>query len=387
MGYLRWSQTQMIIQAVAEVMEQNKLARTVVRLLLQNPKMGSKDRKVVAAAIYEIIKNYRLYSWLANGEDLPASPIEVLGVYLSLQADESANNEIRMFEINALEHQIKDLDRSNIKYSMPDWIANKWDDGLEIPKIMIEKAPLFIRVNTLRSDEQTVMEELDKDKILYERIFENCLRIASQVNLQNHQLYRSGQIEIQDEGSQRVGLFTRVVPGNIVIDTCAGAGGKSLQMAALMQNRGRILALDINKSSLNELNLRKVRNKAQIIDVHHYSEIKLIDYAGLADTVICDVPCSGSGTFRREVDRKWKLSSAELAELVKKQQQILAQSWTLVKPGGQLIYATCSLFEEENQEQVNQFLTTFTDAKLIADQLLWPQSGGSDGFYMASFRK
>jgi 16S rRNA (cytosine967-C5)-methyltransferase len=213
------------------------------------------------------------------------------------------------------------------------------------------------------------------------------LEIPQRVNVFQTTMFKEGLFEVQDASSQLVAPFLQAAPGMRVIDACAGAGGKSLHLASLMQNRGRIVSMDVDAYKLKELNKRSRRNGVNIIETRLIDSTKVIKRQfETADCVLLDVPCSGLGVLRRNPDAKWKLSEKFIDEVRNTQQQILKEYSQMLKPGGKLVYATCSILPSENQLQVKSFLDNNSQYTLEEERTILPSSG-FDGFYMARMKK
>jgi 16S rRNA (cytosine967-C5)-methyltransferase len=201
--------------------------------------------------------------------------------------------------------------------------------------------------------------------------------------------FKEGLFEVQDASSQRVASFMYVEPGMRVIDACAGGGGKTLHIAALMQNKGRILALDVHDWKLNELRKRAGRAGVDIAETRVIESSKTLKrLANHADRLLLDVPCSGLGVLRRNPDAKWKLSEIEIDRLIIEQQDILTRYSAMVKPGGKLVYATCSILPSENEQQIERFLATHGETWTLEEELkINPATTRHDGFYAARLVK
>ena len=201
-------------------------------------------------------------------------------------------------------------------------------------------------------------------------------------------VFKKGLFEVQDASSQLVAPFLDVKPGQKVIDTCAGAGGKTLHLASLMENKGQIIAMDIYGHKLAELKKRAKRDGAHNIETRTIEGTKAIKkLKGKADRVLIDAPCSGIGVLKRNPDSKWKLNADFLDRIRKTQAEILDQYASMVKPGGKMVYATCSILPSENENQVKAFLKNHTDFRLTKDKKVSPAASGFDGFYMALLEK
>ncbi|HWA34975.1 MAG TPA: methyltransferase domain-containing protein, partial [Cyclobacteriaceae bacterium] len=219
--------------------------------------------------------------------------------------------------------------------------------------------------------------------------FPDALILEERQNIFTRQQFRDGLFEVQDAGSQLIAPFLKPEPGMRVVDACAGGGGKTLHLAALMQNKGRIIAMDIEAWKLDELKKRARRAGAS-----NNIETRLIDSSKVikrlensADRLLIDVPCSGLGVLRRNPDAKWKLTPEFIEQVKITQQEILTNYSTMVKTGGLMVYSTCSILPEENEEQVKKFLAAHPDKFELQDQhMVWP-SEGFDGFFMARMKK
>ena len=207
-------------------------------------------------------------------------------------------------------------------------------------------------------------------------------------NIFRNELFLEGHFEVQDAGSQCIADFTKAEPGMRVIDACAGAGGKTLALAAKMKNKGKIVSMDVEKNKLDELMRRARRAGAGIIEPRVIESSKTIKrLKDSADCLLLDVPCSGLGTMRRNPDLKWKLKESFLKEVKEKQKNILQQYSQMVKPGGKMVYATCSILPSENENQVALFLKNNPGFKLEEEHAILPSQHNSDGFYMARMVK
>ena len=284
----------------------------------------------------------------------------------------------------------------------PDWLvealAASGLDGAQ-QAALVDRAPLDVRVNSLATTRQAVLEQLPDATPT--PLAPLGLRLASGTPVEQSDLYRAGLVEVQDEGSQLVGAALAAQPGEWLVDLCAGAGGKTLQIAAAMDNRGALLACDIDRARLQKLPPRAERAGATIIESRllnpgHEAEM-LSDWAGKADGVLIDAPCSGTGTWRRNPEARWRLTPDRLARLRVMQEQVLSVGAGLVKPGGRMIYIVCSLLDAEGTEQVAAFLASHpgwsaepvepaVGARHGLGHRLDPASHGTDGFFVACLR-
>lgn len=255
---------------------------------------------------------------------------------------------------------------------------------------LAQRPERFIRVNTLKTDLSGLRKRLFDEKVKTAPVegVDSALKVFSDSHLFRTDSYRDGWFEQQDAGSQRVTPMLGVEPGMLVVDACAGAGGKTLQLAASMQNKGRLIAMDIVPKKLDAL-----RSRARRAGVFNL-EARLIESAatlkrlrGKADRLLLDVPCSGSGVLKRNPEAKWRIQSESLDELLDTQQRILHSYSRMLKVGGELVYATCSLWPAENEMQVQRFLRECEGAfELLEEQHILPDTG-YDGFYMARLRR
>ena len=284
----------------------------------------------------------------------------------------------------------------------PDWLVEALTasglDGAQ-QAALVDRAPLDVRVNSLATTRQAVLEQLPDATPT--PLAPLGLRLASGTPVEQSDLYRAGLVEVQDEGSQLVGAALAAQPGEWLVDLCAGAGGKTLQIAAAMDNRGALLACDIDRARLQKLPPRAERAGATIIESRllnpgHEAEM-LSDWAGKADGVLIDAPCSGTGTWRRNPEARWRLTPDRLARLRVMQEQVLSVGAGLVKPGGRMIYIVCSLLDAEGTDQVAAFLASHpgwsaepvepaVGARHGLGHRLDPASHGTDGFFVACLR-
>ena len=276
--------------------------------------------------------------------------------------------------------------------NVPDWLDSTGrselrDLWLQVRAAMDEPADLFLRVNTLRATPEVALAALNATEHGCERAG-SALRVVGRRDLYGARPYKDGWVEVQDVNSQRVAPFLDVKPGMRVIDACAGAGGKSLHLAALMKNKGRIVSLDIAAWKLEELRRRATRAGADTIETHLISDAKSVKrFRGTADRVLLDVPCSGLGVVRRNPDIKWKLKPEELDRLRALQAGLLRDYSAFVKPGGKLVYATCSVLPSEGEQQIDGFLAENPAWKLEAELRLHTGENGGDGFFMARLKR
>ncbi len=295
---------------------------------------------------------------------------------------------------------------------LPDWLLERLSTRLsegeliELARGLNQAAPLDVRVNTVKATREQVLARLGVDGIGAEscRYAPFGIRLTGKPALQRHPLYLEGAIEVQDEGSQLLGVLLAPKRGEMVVDFCAGAGGKTLLLGAMMRSTGRLYAFDVSSKRLAKLKPRLARSglsNVHPVCIDNENDIRVKRLAGKIDRVLVDAPCSGLGTLRRNPDLKWRQTAQSVEELSRKQRDILAGAARLVKVGGRLVYATCSIIEDENAAVVNDFLATHPDfsrmntAEILAqqgilidcgndpDMRLLPHLHGTDGFYAA----
>uniref|UniRef100_UPI00261E1A1D (d)CMP kinase n=1 Tax=uncultured Dokdonia sp. TaxID=575653 RepID=UPI00261E1A1D len=277
--------------------------------------------------------------------------------------------------------------------SIPDWmdavgekaLGKQWDKELAA---LNTQAPVVLRANSLKTtpkDLRNVLADQDIDTKLVDG-YPDAVELIERKNVFTSEAFKNGFFEVQDASSQRVARFLDVQPTMRVVDTCAGAGGKTLHLAALMENKGQIIAMDIYEGKLKELKRRAKRAGAHNIETRVIDTTKVFKKLyGKADRVLIDAPCTGLGTIKRSPDLKWKLQPDFVQKVIDRQAELLQSYSKIVKPGGKMVYATCSILPQENQEQIKSFLATEEGVhfSLEKDQTISPAKTGYDGFYMA----
>ena len=392
-----------IIDGVLEVFNDNKYADKVIQALLKRDKRwGSRDRGFVAETTYDIVRWKRLYAEIAEVKE-PFSRDDawrLFAVWATLRGIKLPD--WKYFE-NTPTRKIKGrFDEAckirKIKESIPDWI-----DALGIKELgesvwskelakQNEQADVILRVNTLKTTKTELQLKLGAEHIETVEIigYPNALKLVERANVFKIEAFKMGWFEVQDASSQLVADFLEVAPGMKVVDVCAGAGGKTLHLSALMQNKGSLIAMDIYESKLKKLKVRAKRNGAHNIDLRLINSTKPIKkLKEKADRLLIDAPCSGLGVLRRNPDSKWKLKPEFLDKIKKTQQHILQDYSKILKPGGKMVYATCSVLPSENQEQIAKFIASEEGRqfKLIKEKKIFAHKSGYDGFYMALLEK
>lgn len=397
---------QAVVQALDEVFNAHRPCDKVIEKYLKTKnKWGSRDRRFFAEVVYDIVRNWRglllglNHNW--HDEDLtrtwpqtvfegafclwygskyqgePSPLAEWEGLVKSYLTQMGQGGFLRRADRESIPDWMDEVGESNLKLS--------WDSMLHE---LNQPAPQFLRANRLKTTRDELKKILEAKGIFTEsyEIAADALRLKERTNVFASPAFKQGMFEMQDLHSQMVAPMLEVEPHHRVVDACAGAGGKTLHLAALLKNRGRIIALDVAPSKLAELKRRARRAGAVNIETRWIDSTKVTKrLSQSADRVLLDVPCSGLGVLRRNPDKKWKLMPSELERLVRLQEEILKSYSSFVKPGGKLVYATCSVLPKENDEQIKKFLA-FDVAKewsLEEEKTLVPSSLGGDGFYIA----
>ena len=371
--------------------------KVVERLLRQNKKWGSRDRSFVAEHTYEMVRwwgflwallekepstkrkdLHRLFGvyWLWRGYDLPDWP---------------KFDTIRDFDVQKASKRLTTIAEKESYATWFDALAHE-QLGEQWPIIaaaMNTPNTVNLRVNTLKSNRSEVAEALEQAgiKVYDHPVFPEALCLEGRPKLNNIPAFKQGWFEVQDAGSAQIGHFLNPTPGSTTIDACAGAGGKTLLLGALMENKGKLVAMDVEGRKLGELKKRTQRSGLSIVETRAWEEPGVLqELEETADYLLLDVPCSGTGVIKREPDTKWKLAQEHLDRLEEVQADILHRYPTMLKPGGTLVYATCSILPMENTQQVELFLKNNPQFTLVEERTVHPAQN-NDGFYMAKLKK
>jgi 16S rRNA (cytosine967-C5)-methyltransferase len=372
--------------------------KVVARALKKDKRWGSTDRKFVAETIYEIVRWKRLYTEIAEVK----APFErdnlwrIFAVWAVLRGYPIPDwKQLEGTPERKIKGRFDDLSKiRTFKESIPDWMdelgVKELGEKVWSTEIAAQNQPakVILRVNTLKTTKEklrAILMDLDiETDFLKDQ--PDALVLKERANVFLTQAFKDGFFEVQDANSQLVAAFLDVKPGMRVVDTCAGAGGKTLHLASLMENKGQLIAMDLYESKLKQLKLRAKRNGAFNIEYKIIDSTKVIKkLEEKADRVLIDAPCSGLGVLKRNPDAKWKLQPEFIDNIKKIQAEVLESYARIVKPGGKLVYATCSVLPSENQNQVNHFLTTEMgkNFNFIEDRKILASESGFDGFYMA----
>ena len=392
-----------VADAIDLIFNQDHYADKVIeRTLKRDKRWGSKDRAFIASTTYELVRYKRLYLEIAE-EKTPLSRegfFRVLAVWATLRGLELPDwPEFEQVPSRKIKGRFDALRHERaIKESIPDWLdalgeqafgAKKWEAEL---KALNTEAEVILRANTLRISRDELANYLNKEGIESTPVkgVDEALILSERANVFQLKGFKDGWFEVQDASSQKVAPFLDVHPGQRVIDACAGAGGKALHLSALMENKGQLIALDVFDHKLKTLKLRARRAGAHNIETRTIDSSKVIKKLHRsADRVLIDAPCTGLGVLRRNPDAKWKIDAQFLERVVQTQKEILTSYAQMVKPEGKLVYATCSILPQENEQQVAYFLASEEGQafKLINQQHLYPSTDQYDGFFMALFER
>ena len=372
--------------------------KVVARALKKDKRWGSHDRKFVAETIYEIVRWKRLYVEIAEvKEPFDRDKIwRIFAVWAVLRG--YTLPDWKYFEetpVRRIKGRFDELTKTRkFKESIPDWMDELgvkelgeeiWTKELAAQN---EQAKVILRVNRLKTTKEKLRAMLMDLNIETEfhNDYPDALILTERANVFLTDAFKDGLFEVQDASSQLVAYFLDVKPGMRVVDTCAGAGGKTLHLASLMENKGQLIAMDLYESKLKQLKIRAKRNGAFNIEPRVIESTKTIKKLHeKADRVLIDAPCSGLGVLKRNPDSKWKLQPEFIDNIRKVQAEVLENYSKIVKPGGKLVYATCSVLPSENQEQIKHFLSTEIGKEFtfVQDRKVLAHESGFDGFYMA----
>jgi len=392
-----------VIDALNMIFNEGEYADKVIEKVLRYDKRwGARDRAFIAETTYDIVRWKRLYSEIAEANDpytrphlfrLVAGWCVLRGIRLPdwKQLEETPERRIkgRFDELSKIR---------KFRESIPDWMDELGEKALgntlwtkEIAALN-QQASVILRTNTLKIQKEQLQAFLAKDEIETEVLegYPDALRLKERSNVFITQAFKDGLFEVQDASSQLVAPFLEVKPGQRVVDACAGAGGKMLHLASQMENKGQLIALDIYESKLKKLKIRARRNGVHNFETRVIDSTKVIKKLhNSADRLLLDAPCSGLGVLKRNPDSKWKLEPEFIDRIMGVQQDILQNYSKMLKKGGQMVYATCSILPQENTEQVKKFLASEAgqDFEFIKEKNVHTSKSGFDGFYMALLKK
>lgn len=381
-----------------------------------HPKIGQRDRATIADSVYAALRRRRLLESLAK----TASPRRLVLATWTLLLGASLR-ELEPWLRGEEPRWLAEVKRAaaaeqpfEVQCELPDWVIEKlrrrFDEPslLELARGLAQSASLDLRVNSIKTTREAAMKRLADDGIRASATpySPEGLRLDGHPAINRHPLFLEGAVEVQDEGSQLLCHLVAPKRGEMVVDFCAGAGGKTLALGALMRSTGRLYAFDISPKRLAGLKPRLARSGLSNVHpqrIEGVNDPRVKRLAGKIDRVLVDAPCSGLGTLRRNPDMKWRQTPEDIVELAGKQASLLAAAAKLVRPGGRIVYATCSILDEENKEIAEAFLAGHSQFRLLpaVDVLrkeridlemleyfeVWPHIHGTDGFFAAVFER
>lgn len=367
--------------------------KVIERLLKANRKWGSSDRKVVSEIFYNIIRWKKRLEYYMGENVKPENVYKMIIAYCIWS--KTHYKKFEEFDGIKVADILTKLKKNKVpskafEHSIPDWLVETFERELgptweREMTALNEQAPTVLRANTLKTSAKELISDLRDEEVVSFPIknYPDAVQLEEKKNVFLTSAFKDGLFEVQDASSQKIGEFLDVREGQRVVDVCAGAGGKTLHLASLMKNKGQIIALDIYAWKLAELKRRARRAGAQNIETRLIEDTKVIKRLHeTADRLLIDAPCSGLGVLKRNPDSKWKIDQAFLDRIKKEQQEILQNYSKIIKKGGKMLYATCSILPSENREQVDLFLKNNADYALVKEDKVMP-SQGYDGFYMA----
>lgn len=409
----------LVIQALRTILPLEHPADTSLRYFFQAERVGSNERALIAETVFGVLRHRLLLEHACTTPETAANkptPRRMALAYWVRFGGYNVRELTPLLKVNEAEWlgQVKGIKAEELPLSiqaeLPEWIIEKLraqhseQDILALGLSMQTAAPLDLRVNSLKANRDELLHGLSAEGVQAEatRYSPLGIRVSGKPALNKSPLFLGGRFEVQDEGSQLLGFLLAPKRNDMVVDFCAGAGGKTLMLGAMMNSQGRLYAWDISEKRLANLKPRLARSGLSNVQpqrIAHENDSKIKRLAGKIDRVLVDAPCSGLGTLRRNPDLKFRQSEKSLAELTQKQAAILAAASKLVKIGGRLVYATCSVLHEENQAIVESFLgqhpgfTLLPAGEALAQQKialemgdylqLLPQQHGTDGFFAA----
>ncbi|MCE2964748.1 MAG: RsmB/NOP family class I SAM-dependent RNA methyltransferase [Alphaproteobacteria bacterium] len=420
-----------VIDILKPILEAQKPADRVAQAYFKNHRfVGSHDRNAITSLLYGIIRHYHRLSWHIHRAQVELTPRTLLLAYMALVAARPAGMITALYSgeqhspaplgdaENGLLKRLagQQLEQSTIpdavRYECPDWLeatllSRYGDDFVPLLASLRHEAGVDVRINPLRWTREEALRELSGLKLSTTKLSPLGMRAQARFAYNQIAALQDGRLEIQDESSQICGLLVDAEPGMAVVDLCAGAGGKTLLLAALMQNKGRLVASDVNDKRLAQCEKRLKKAGVQNTQVRLADKRWRENNAAKFDRVLIDAPCTGSGTWRRNPDARLRYNAVDLAEMVTVQRDLLRQGQKLVKPGGRLVYSTCSLLDAENEAQMAWFAGEYPG--FVAEPLapiaekqgltglalgqgahslqLLPHTHGTDGFFVSVWRR
>ena len=392
-----------VVDALGFIFNEGEYADKVVQKVLKYDKRwGARDRGFIAETTYDMVRWKRLYSEIGEIKAPYTRPklFRMFAVWAVLKGIKLPDwKQIEPTPERRIKGKFDELSKiRKYRESVPDWLdllgEKALGDALWTKELaaLNEQASVILRTNTLKTTKDKLRDNLTELGVYTDSIkgHPQALKLEQRANVFTTEAFDSGWFEVQDASSQLVAEALDVKPGQRVVDCCAGAGGKTLHLAALMENKGQLIAMDIYANKLKELQRRAKRAGAFNIEPRHISSTKVIKKLHeKADRVLIDAPCSGLGVLRRNPDAKWKLQESFLEKITQTQRDILQDYSKMVKDGGKMVYATCSILPQENSQQVAHFLKSEAGANftLTREQKVYASKSGFDGFYIALLEK
>jgi len=392
-----------VIDALNLIFNEGEYADKVIEKVLRYDKRwGARDRGFIAETTYDIVRWKRLYAEIAEAHEPFTRPhlFRLFAVWCVLKGIRIPDwKQLEGTPERRIKGRFDELSKiRKFRESIPDWMDELGEKSLgnklwtkEIAALN-QQAEVILRTNTLKIQKNQLRSFLAKEDIETETLdgYPDALRLKERKNVFVTSAFKDGLFEVQDASSQLVAPFLEVEPGQRVVDACAGAGGKTLHLASHMENKGQLIALDIYESKLKKLKVRARRNGVHNMETRAIDSTKVIKKLyNSADRLLLDAPCSGLGVIKRNPDSKWKLEPEFIDRIMGVQQDILQNYSKMLKKGGQMVYATCSILPQENSEQVKKFLESENgkDFEFIREKNVYASESGFDGFYMALLKR
>jgi len=392
-----------VVDTLNYIFNEGKYAdKEISKALKRDKRWGARDRGFIAETVYDIVRWKRLYAEIAEVKEpfSRANLFRLFAVWATLKGIQLPDwKQLEETPTRRIKGRFDELSKiRKYRESIPDWMdelgvqelgEQKWTKEIAA---LNHTAPVVLRANTLKTTPKKLIDSLFSETVETHSLkkYPSAIQLDERANVFSTTTFKDGLFEVQDASSQLVAPFLKVEPGMRVVDTCAGAGGKSLHLASLMENKGAIIALDIYGNKLKELKRRAKRAGAHNIETREIDSTKVIKKLyNSADRVLIDAPCSGLGVLSRNPDAKWKLQPEFLDKIRQTQQEILNQYSKILKKGGKMVYATCSILPSENQNQVKNFLASEAgqEFSLEDEKIVLSHESGYDGFYMARLIK
>lgn len=389
-----------IFTALKGIFENNEYAdKAIEKVMKANKYWDVRERSFVSEVTYDMVRNWRLLL-ASSGVEADAKLTDrnlwmIFGTYLVFDGyDLPESNYFKGLSEKKVISQLEKFHKiRKIRESLPDWldeigekeIGKDWD---KVVRALNQKPTTVLRANSLKTNPKELVKILEEESIADASLISwspDAVELKFPRNVFRTESFHKGLFEVQDASSQMVSEFLNVQPGMRVVDACAGAGGKTLHLASLMKNKGRIIALDVKAKKLEELKKRASRADVRIVETRTIDSSKVVKrLKDTADRLLLDVPCSGLGVLRRNPDSKWKLNPEEIERVKAIQKEILSNFSDITKVGGKMVYATCSILPSEGEDQIKWFLETTGDKwNLVGEKRYSPDVYHADGFYMA----